>query len=514
MGIAVNFFLMVISLGLTEGILVKTPLGPVRGLQVTDQNSGQTVYEFRGIKFAKAPTGERRFKKPEAVDPWTEEYDATKYGPACPQQLNDFLKDGSEIQSEDCLFLNVYVPRTLKPGVKHSVMVWIHGGGFVFGNGHSYRGTRISAVGDVIMVTINYRLGVFGFLTLFHSAARGNYGLWDQAMALEWVHDNIASFGGNPGSVSIFGESAGGMSVSFHAVRAANKGLFQRVIAQSGALSKLEIVKRKASAKIISQLEKTNCSSADMFTFVDCLRKVSIDDLLQATDYFAGIAKDKLSMDNIYGVSFDNDFFREHPLSVLRKPESEEATFFKSLDYMTGVCSQEGSGVYMVMTPELHELYKFNVTEGIPANVLCDAIIKPYVDWHYEGDEHILNTMCEFYTASEGSMDDQSNRAADFLADTIFNVAAAELLDFHSSLGGGKTYQYQFSKTSPKLFMDPPAWFKGTGHGEDLPFLFFDEFAEKGGIHDTMWGGVTLSDSDKFAIDRLTALYTTFAKYG
>ena len=514
MNSAVLFFLLVLGYTSAETIVVQTPLGPIRGLQTTDQNSGQTVYEFRGIKYAKAPTGERRFKKPEAVDPWTEEYDATTFGPACSQLTTPLLPDGSDIQSEDCLFLNLYVPRTLKPGAKHSVMVWIHGGGFLMGNGHYYRGTRLSAAGDVIVVTINYRLGVFGFLTLFHPAARGNYGLWDQTMALEWVHDNIFSFGGNPESVTIFGESAGGMSVSFQAVRAANEGLFQRVIAQSGAVATNMIIKRKVLPSIISQLEKTNCSSSDMHKFVECLRKVSVDDLLQATSYYGNMPKDKVVIELLYSVSFDNDFFEEHPLSVLTKPDCDEAKFFKSLDFMTGICSQEGSLVYVSIMPDVQEHYGFNVTEGIPANVLCDAFIKPYVERNYDGDEHILNAMCKFYTASDGSKDTQSNLAADFYGDMTFTAAQAHMLDFHSTLGRGRTYQYQLSKASPKPFLPPPSWFKGTGHADDLLFLFFDEFAEKGGPQEAMQGDVKFSDSDKLTMDRMTAMWTSFAKYG
>ena len=107
-------------------------------------------------------------------------------------------------QSEDCLFLNIDLPRQISSSEPLPVMVFIHGGGLSVGTAHDFMGTRLSVDGNVIVVSINYRLGIFGFLSLYHPAATGNYGLWDQKMALQWVHDNIASFGGNPNSVTIY----------------------------------------------------------------------------------------------------------------------------------------------------------------------------------------------------------------------------------------------------------------------------------------------------------------------
>jgi para-nitrobenzyl esterase len=198
---------------------------------------------FRGIPFAKPPLGDLRFRRPEPAEPWSGVRDASRFGSSAPQtklQI-DFLP-GMDVgeQSEDCLYLNVFAPAA--GGAHRPVLVWIHGGAFTIGSGSQalYDVRPIVRRGDVIVVTVNYRLGALGFLHLaelcgedFEGAA--NAGILDQVAALEWVRDNIAGFGGDPGNVTIFGESAGGMSVGTLLGMPAARGLFQKAIAQSGA---------------------------------------------------------------------------------------------------------------------------------------------------------------------------------------------------------------------------------------------------------------------------------------
>ena len=182
-------FIVTIMSGNSFNPIIKTPLGKMQGLELTFSETGDKIYQFRGIRYGKPTDGQRRFRKPEAVQRWDGVYNATSFGAICPQ-VPPHPK-----QSEDCLFLNVYVPKALH---RHrlSVMVWIHGGGFNTGHGHEFDGSRLAVKGDVIIVTINYRLGLFGFMSLFHPSAKGNWGLWDKKLAIQWVHDNIRAFGG------------------------------------------------------------------------------------------------------------------------------------------------------------------------------------------------------------------------------------------------------------------------------------------------------------------------------
>jgi para-nitrobenzyl esterase len=200
------------------------------------------ILSFKGIPFAAPPVGPLRWRMPEPTLPWAGVRDATSFGTICPQaptQLESILGSAIGEQSEDCLYLNVWTPDC--DDAKRPVMVWIHGGAFVIGAGSQgiYNGRHLAAR-DVVVVTINYRLGAFGFLDMADATdgklpGTGNEGLADQIFALDWVKRNIAVFGGDPENVTIFGESAGGMSVGALLACAPARGLFHKAIPQSGA---------------------------------------------------------------------------------------------------------------------------------------------------------------------------------------------------------------------------------------------------------------------------------------
>ena len=218
-------------------LVAKTGSGKVEGEL---KESGILV--FKGIPYAKPPVGELRFKPPQPPKPWSYTFKAAMFGPVAPQAENEIGSTAAQEQSEDCLSLNVWTPAA---DDKHRpVMVWIHGGGFTNGSGSDdwYDGSTFTERGDVVVVTLNYRLGALGFLYLGgvggpEYAQSGNLGLLDQVAALKWVRDNIAAFGGDPGNVTIFGESAGSMSVCTLMGMPAARGLFQKAIGESGALN-------------------------------------------------------------------------------------------------------------------------------------------------------------------------------------------------------------------------------------------------------------------------------------
>ncbi len=194
---------------------------------------GGYVDIFKGVPYAKPPVGALRFQ-PTQPKTWTRVFNATRFGHKCAQ-VDMFTKITSG--SEDCLTLNIYRPS--KASGNLTVMVWIHGGGYIGGEGKADDASILSRVENVLVVTINYRLGDLGFFNVPGTEAKGNYGLLDQIAALRWVKKNIASFGGNPNKITIFGERAGGASVSLLSVSPLikNEGLFIRAIAQSGVAS-------------------------------------------------------------------------------------------------------------------------------------------------------------------------------------------------------------------------------------------------------------------------------------
>src|SRR5579859_2812503 len=230
--------------------VVQTKAGPVQGLVINGIN------HFKGVRYGKAPIGKLRFMPPQPPEPWTAVYDATDFGAPAMQlasgatvdTVNDFgmqmhrvftTPSDIKIQNEDCLFLNVWTPGA--DNKRRPVMVWIHGGGFAYGSGAQpiYQGDGLAKFGDVVVVSVNHRLNVFGYLNLAEAmgpdyATSGTVGMQDLVLALQWVRDNAEAFGGDPGNVMIMGQSGGGAKVSVLCAMPSAKGLFHKAAIQSG----------------------------------------------------------------------------------------------------------------------------------------------------------------------------------------------------------------------------------------------------------------------------------------
>ena len=313
--------------------LVQTDLGYVQGA------TRNGVLEFRGIPYAAAPIGAKRFALPQAAAPWTGVLDASQFGKSCPQSARFNLTEASF--EEDCLFVNVSSPANMAAGAKLPVFVWIHGGAFVGGGSNLYRLDQLANQGQMVVVSLNYRVGLFGFMPLpaAGSAAlgangNGNLGLEDQRLALKWVQKNIAAFGGDPSNVTVAGESAGAGSICVH-LASADKvgGLFYKAVAISGGClfpmpsvqeaigsyvpyattTSFPVIGSPAEAtatpvespavgapawQIIAQNPNVNCivpntpvaSLPSPQAIGDCLRNVKVKNLLLAQNYFSNVA--------------------------------------------------------------------------------------------------------------------------------------------------------------------------------------------------------------------------------
>jgi para-nitrobenzyl esterase len=267
---------------------IDTRAGRVEGVRQGD------LLVFKGIPYAAPPVGELRWLPPQPLQKWEDVRPAREVGAASYQNpvILDALSafDVKEPQSEDCLVLNVWTPGS--DGGRRPVLVWIHGGAFVIGSGAQaiYDGSVLASRGDVVVVTLNYRLGALGFLNLKEITggripATGNEGLLDQVAALEWVRDNIANFGGDPDNVTIFGESAGGMSVGSLLSLPSAQGLFHKAIPQSGACQTAHTLDRA-----VRVTERTLAALDVEPDDVDALRAVSPQQLLKVQETLATIA--------------------------------------------------------------------------------------------------------------------------------------------------------------------------------------------------------------------------------
>ncbi|KAG8228421.1 hypothetical protein J437_LFUL003894 [Ladona fulva] len=307
---------------------------------------GRNISAYLGIPYGKPPVGALRFSDPQPAESWNGVRDATKEGNACPSKHMIFR---NFIGEEDCLFLNVFTPATETQGQhlkgKNAVMVWIHGGGFAMGSSEvAMYGPNFLLDRDIVLVTINYRLGPLGFLSTGDEVCSGNWGLKDQMLALKWVQQNIHAFGGDPNRVTIFGESAGGASVHYQVLSPLSKGLFHRAIAQSGSsLNPWAFRPRKSAKDLAFQLGKTLGfkGSHDSKQLLEFLRQIDPKELVLASEKLCP------THEKLAGITFafvptseaegPNAFLPGEPLEL-----TTSGKFNKDVTFISGVTTAEG----------------------------------------------------------------------------------------------------------------------------------------------------------------------------
>jgi len=299
-----------------------TAQGPVVGVEQDGQLS------FKGVPYAGAPTGELRFAPPQPAPERSQTLAADSFGSPCPQGGGTF---GIPSTNEDCLFLNIYTP---KADGSYPVMVWIHGGAFVTGSGGANYNPVRMVDKDVVVVTINYRLGAFGFLA--HPAltaasddnGSGDYGLMDQQAALQWVQDNIAYFGGDPDNVTVFGESAGGHSVLSQLASPEAAGLFDKALVESGSYAPTQLSLVQAEGLGSALASQLGCDD------LVCLRNASVADILEAQSAFSFIPNTRPGiLPNSIATSIASGNFNHVP--VLAGTNRDEGQLFVAIDELT-----------------------------------------------------------------------------------------------------------------------------------------------------------------------------------
>ena len=410
-----------------------TTSGPVTGIR----EAGTTV--FRGIPYARPPTGDLRFAPPESPEPWSSAIDCTEFGPYAPQikegvQFKYWALDG--VQDENCLSLNVWTPALdNKP---RPVMVWIHGGAFVVGAAKRpvTDGAALSVAGDVVVVTLNYRLGALGWLFLDEVdpglAGSGNNGLLDQIKALEWVRDNIANFGGDPSNVTLFGESAGGISVSVLLTVKRAKGLFHKAVAQSGAAN---VVRRKQDAAEATELLLSKAKAQS----VSDLRALLPDEIIRLQNWLSTQVRDA---DSLFCPVMDDVIVEETPMRRLVDGAGDQVPL------ITGFNLDEYR-YWLMVNPGL---------KSLSADHLRKAIRR--ADPDLDPDELI-----QTYRDSRPDLTD-NQIGLTLIGDMAFRIPTIRIAEARASRGS-PTYLYLFSRASQML--DGKL---GAAHAMEIPFVF------------------------------------------
>lgn len=440
------FVLVLTSVILCVAEVIQLDSGPISGMDT----NGLRI--FKGIPYAAPPVGMLRWKPPQSVTPWSTVLNCTNFGPSCPQPPNSEVEG---ITSEDCLYLNVWTPAT-NSAAGLPVMVWIHGGGWTIGSGSMarYDGTALAQKG-VVFVNLNYRLGPFGFLV--HPAlsqespfgVSGNYGLLDQIAALQWVQRNIAAFGGDPGRVTIFGESAGSMSVALHLVCPLSTGLFHRAISESGGSFGESYITPQADGQMgkAIQMGKNLTAALQCDTAPDvlgALRAKTSAEILQVFDFTLA----PFSPGMKFAPVIDGYAIPDDPAQLVAGGESADVPL------IMGSNADEGNTFYEPMTVERYQ-YWIQLNFGRRA--------------------------AEVFAMFPAAGSNDVKGAFDRLAATALFAEPTRYTVGSWSVKHSKAYLYQFARISPyAAVLDLGAY-----HGSEIPFVFGHIDTTTGNYNDT-----------------------------
>ncbi|KAK8789150.1 hypothetical protein V5799_021074 [Amblyomma americanum] len=464
-----------------------TDLGLVGGRKI--EILGATIEEYRGIPFAEPPIRELRFKPPVPAKPWEGTLNATSRRSGCPQPADDASLTGDIEYGEDCLHLNVWA----REGSSNApVLVWIHGGGFTYGSASpdNYTGAVIAAKTGIVVASINYRLGVLGFLHADSPESPGNMGFLDQNLALNWIKNNIEHFGGDPSSITLFGESAGAASGHAHMLSPMSRGLFRRAIAMSGTINAPDftetphesVAKGDALAAIVGCRpdNKTLVSHPD--EVIACLRTRSADELVAAA--FRAVPGKELP----FLPTYHNAFLPEEPSVTIRS-----GSFDTGVELLTGVTSDEGVTFFYVLQPKPEILAEH--LDHVDRETLISALHKTVSSW----TKGVTPPLLKDDEAENTSKAAIRRKYVDYLSDRLFVCPMHSAAAAHASRGG-TVYTYVFDHWTTKRA--PLSW-AGVGHGIDVPYIFGLPLLDRERVH--------FSDEDVAASGKYLTMISTFA---
>ncbi|XP_037042862.1 esterase FE4-like isoform X4 [Bradysia coprophila] len=470
-------------------VTVKTESGEVRGCTEFTLLEKRQYYAFKGIPYAKPTVGPLRFKAPQKVDSWTGVLNATEYGHSCLQISDNNTLTGEE----DCLTLNIFTPN-VNPTEKLPVIFYIHGGGLING-GSNVQGPGFLLEEDVVFVTINYRLGPFGFMSLGTPDYPGNAGFKDQLLALKWVNDNIHHFGGDRNVITLHGHSSGSHSVNLHVLSPASRGLFRRAIGGSGsALNPWAFTSQNHTKIVLEWMEKPNASLDEIIKWLNTADR---EQFLKATYSPADTPKRSLMATwtaVIENEEWENTFLTKSPGRYYREePSDVDIMFGYSVLETIGVQYEDSLKPFEVQLPLIGLNYTFDSDKY---RVYVEEIRKFYFGDHPIDKDHLA----------------ESYRLMD---DVLFVYGIDQTIKAQARRSTGRTYYYEFATVlGLNAFRDytnaTALGFSGATHVEDMLYLFNTKIWAP----ETLYDGLRLDSPEARFIRFLRTFVLNFVKSG